>query len=141
MKKYLLVFLLLALPACSVLEAEEAANVTLVNRTNETVYYLAVDAETATLIDLIPDFSPENPPFPAIQPEQSRLVQDIEGYSQGEDIVFFFYAIREVIREGVKIDRGVMVKMLDVTDEELSRNNGRVFLESLRNDGSDSQDS
>ncbi len=88
--------LLLALAACSLADGwgrlPESADGLVVNKTAESVHVFAVDAETAALIDLNPEFditdqlvvgAGEAAPF------------EIDGYERGDDIVVFVYRVAD----------------------------------------------
>ena len=133
MRIFLLLLVLLILPACSFLHvgSGDGSGITLVNQTGEVVYYTAMELETSHRVDPIPTFSPTDSPFPKLAPGASVAVDEVTAYEPGDDVRFFLYAAREVECEGATETAATLVHLLTMTAEELSRHNGRVVVAAL----------
>ncbi len=137
----LLLCTLLLLPACALLDSGDGEGavitplgneIVLVNQTGETIYYLALDEETAHLVDPIPCFEPSGAPLPALADGATAALTDIEGYEPGEDLRLFIYAVRD---QECQISSAATLAHLvaypEVTDAALRQHKGRIVLDAL----------
>lgn len=139
LKRLTLLLLLAAfLPGCSLMlddvAAEGDSNITLVNRSGEKIYYLALELETAhrSYIKSILD-SDESSRSVAANDEVT--VDEIGGYQKGDDVRFFVYALRKARSiDDPSPHPGRVAKLqrhLTLTAEDIRRQNGRVVVEEL----------
>ncbi|OZC03822.1 hypothetical protein [Rubricoccus marinus] len=88
--------LLLAAAACSYFDGSASlpigADGRVANQTAEAIHVFAVDAETATLIDIAPEFDITDQ---RVVPPGETAPFDIDGYERGEDIVVFVYRVTD----------------------------------------------
>ncbi|PSQ89413.1 MAG: hypothetical protein BRD45_03295 [Bacteroidetes bacterium QS_8_64_10] len=140
MKRLSLVFLLiLALPACSLLELGDGSdgNVTLVNRSGEPIYYHGLELESSHLVDPMTSFDPDDSPFPRLDDGASVTLtpDEIEAYKPGDGVRFLAYALRPPRQEEEPPPDAEKVASLvafpTATGEELRRNDGRVVVRDL----------
>ena len=98
---YVLAAMVLSISACNLTSNNSiATEVELVNQTGEILYYLILDEETASLVDISPIIDLEVIPFPSLMVNESVVVdlKEIEGFpveklDQGIHIIL--YTIRD----------------------------------------------
>lgn len=98
---YVLAALVLSISACNLTNNNSiATEVELVNQTGETIYYLILDEETASRVDISPVIDLDAIPFPSLLVNESVVVdlKEIEGFpieklDQGIHIIL--YTIRD----------------------------------------------
>lgn len=126
MRRLLVLGLALAGLACSPL-LSGGTGVTLANRSDSALLYLAMDAESATLVD-------PNPVW-RVADHLDRLVErgeeveiEAEGYRRGRGVTLFLYAVPEGDRATVMAP---LADVVTLTDRQLRASGYRVVVREL----------
>lgn len=92
----------------------------ILNETPEAIHVFAVDAETATLIDIAPEFDITDQ---SVVASGDSAPFEIDGYEPGEDIVVFVYRVAE--------SRATYATTVTASAAEFARNDETVTVRSL----------
>lgn len=132
MKRFILTYLvfgiLIFLSACELAGIySEITQAELINQTGENVYYAIYDAETASLIDILPFTDPEKLSLPMLPVNKSAKVDlsEIEKLDQGIYIILYLILENHPESSGPIAAGGHYGY---VSYEELKRNHGRIIL-------------
>ncbi|HIG74717.1 MAG TPA: hypothetical protein EYQ24_09145 [Bacteroidetes bacterium] len=128
---YRLLALALLLSACALTDpSDEWANVredsaegVLVNQTSEAIYALGVDAETATRIDIAPEFTLADDDRDGVVAPGEAGALDVEAYDRGDGVVVFVYR--------VEADRAAFARSIAIDGEAFVSADGVVTVRQL----------
>lgn len=124
-----LLALALLLPACALTDSsdewahvrEAGAEAVLVNLTTDAIYALAVDAETATRLDIAPEFTLADDDG-VVAPGGAGAL-DVEAYDRGDGVVVFVYR--------VEADRAAFARSIAIDGEAFAAADGVVTVRQL----------
>lgn len=126
MRRLLILALALAGVACSPL-LSDGADLTLVNRSDSALLYLAMDAETATRVDPMPVWRVADHLDRLVEPGEEAEIE-AEGYRPGLGVTLFLYRVPEGERENAEAP---LVDVFTVTAQQLRLMGYRVAVDDL----------